>query len=74
MYCEEVPLNTPNPPDIFEFASEGAPNGPAGLLKANEYQKSQDDLSQDDHFKITESPTFQKPVVAAVVPSTSSLL
>ena len=27
-----MPLNTPNPPLIFLFASDGAPNGPAGLL------------------------------------------
>ena len=33
MYCEDVPLNTPNPPEIFEFASEGAPKGPAILMR-----------------------------------------
>ena len=30
MYSDEVPLNTPSPPLTLLFASDGAPNGPAG--------------------------------------------
>ena len=40
IFCEEVPPKTPRPPSTLDLASEGAPKGPAGLLKANENQKT----------------------------------